>query len=283
MSGIGCLGCCRRQRRVRGSGRHRGPVQAFAPSLRVTTRCWSGAVLSHSPDINDVLPASVPWLTLVYAVEEQEAGSTALTTRATDAAQAVPSLPRTACAALVALLFLGACNGVLPRSVESRMAGWQSFDQAKAAFDRIEPNATSAHDLAALGFDPVEGDNIRMLNYLELQQRFLPNPSIQWADLDPNVRSCLQSHARCRGLEARPTLVRRDRVGNPVLDVFNFRREIEETGWAFDALILLQDDKVLYKTWGGSPRIREHERKDNPLGPLQDLGGFAADRAQAQL
>lgn len=178
---------------------------------------------------------------------------------------------------------LAACSGVLPKSSETTLTGWNSFDDAKAAFDHISPNETDLIALRGLGFAPEVAENVRILSYLDLQTRFMPNQSIGWADLDPNVRVCLQSHAKCIGLQVKPQQVRRDRVGNAVLDIFNFRREIVETGWQFDALILLKDDMVLYKTWGGQPKIHEHERKDNPLGPLQDLGGFAGDRVQEVL
>jgi hypothetical protein len=178
---------------------------------------------------------------------------------------------------------LAACSGMLPRSSETTLTAWNSFDDAKAAFDRIAPNQTDLAALRALGFAPEVAENVRILSYLDLQTRFMPNQSIGWSDLDANVRACLQSHTQCIGLQVQPQQVRRDRVGNAMLDIFNFRREIVETGWQFEALILLKDDMVLYKTWGGQPKIHQHERKDNPLGPLQDLGGFAGDRVQEAL
>ena len=44
------------------------------------------------------------------------------------------------------------------------------------------------------------------------------------------------------------------------------------TGWRFNALVVLKDDLVVYKLWGGQPTIRETEKDTRPLGPLQNLG-----------
>jgi len=43
-------------------------------------------------------------------------------------------------------------------------------------------------------------------------------------------------------------------------------------GWQFDALIILQDDLVVYKLWSGKPNILLQEEERSPLGPLQGVG-----------
>lgn len=171
------------------------------------------------------------------------------------------------------------CRSVLPRTSEVTQTQWDSFASAKDSFDKVQPGVTTASDLAALGFDPELGQNVRVLSYLELQQRFMPTPSVTRVDLDPQVRACLDVHAACRGLEVKPQSIERRRVGNVLLDVFDFERKTVETGWTFSALVMLQDGLVVYKTWSGAPNISSREKRTNPLGPLQDLGGFAADRA----
>ena len=176
-------------------------------------------------------------------------------------------------------LAITGCSGVLPRSSESTETPWASFEAAKHAYDKVQPGQTSTEDLRDLGFDPEHGQNVRVLSYLELQQRFMPTPSISRSDLDPQVRACLDLHSACSGIEVKPQAIERRRVGNAVLDVFDFQRETVETGWTFTALVLLQDGVAVYKTWSGSANIRSTEKRTNPLGPLQDLGGFAADRA----
>lgn len=54
------------------------------------------------------------------------------------------------------------------------------------------------------------------------------------------------------------------------MDIFNFRRETDITGWTFNAMILMVDDLVVYTLHGGQPRIHEKEVSRNPLGPIQD-------------
>ena len=179
-------------------------------------------------------------------------------------------------------LALAGCAGVLPRGYETTASAWDTFEAAKAAFDQIEPGRSTLAELGDLGYDPDTAPNTKTLSYLELLQRFLPTQAIGLGDLDPDVRRCLEAHNGCQGIEVQPKSIQRQRVGNAFLDIFNFRRETVEKGWSFSALILLRDDLVLYKTWNGSANIATTERKDNPLGPLQDLGGFAADRTLKQ-
>ena len=35
---------------------------------------------------------------------------------------------------------------------------------------------------------------------------------------------------------------------------------------------LFVNDMVVYRSWGGQPRVNEVETTSNPLGPLQDVG-----------
>ena len=43
-------------------------------------------------------------------------------------------------------------------------------------------------------------------------------------------------------------------------------------GWRFSGLILLVNEKVVYRSWSGQPRVNEVEITNNPLGPFQDIG-----------
>jgi hypothetical protein len=43
-------------------------------------------------------------------------------------------------------------------------------------------------------------------------------------------------------------------------------------GWQFDALIIMQDDLVVYKLWSGKPNILLQEEERSSLGPLQGVG-----------
>ena len=61
----------------------------------------------------------------------------------------------------------------------------------------------------------------------------------------------------------------RSRVGSSLLDSFNFRRETVATGWGANALLVFDDDLLVYQLISGQPTINEYEVQPNPLGPLQ--------------
>ncbi|MDH3871451.1 MAG: hypothetical protein OEU44_04485 [Gammaproteobacteria bacterium] len=180
-------------------------------------------------------------------------------------------------AAVVCTILLGACSSSLPR-VEKKVGSiWGSFEEAKTAYDLIIPGQTTREELQRIGFNPYTSPNISILNYLNIANRFMPNDSITLDDLDPAVRSCIQARQACQAYAAKPSLIISQRTGNVVSDTLNFHRNVIETGWTFDALILLQDDSVVYKLWGGTPMLDEVTDHKNPLGPLQDTGGMARD------
>ena len=59
-----------------------------------------------------------------------------------------------------------------------------------------------------------------------------------------------------------------------MLDLLGFRKKTEITGWEFDAIIVMIDDKVVYKIWAGSPMSAEHRDSKKPLGLLQSEGNM---------
>ncbi len=169
------------------------------------------------------------------------------------------------------LLSLAACSNLLPRSDTSNQSPWQNFEAAKVDYDKIVPNQTTKADLKKLGFDPFVTPNITLLNYLDLTTRFIPNSSITLNDLPPMVQKCLQMKDHCQGYAANPQHMHSQRFGNVALDLLNFRRETRTSGWRFETLLVLLDDTVVYKLWGGDPNILKYEKKNNPLGPLQEV------------
>ncbi|PYJ98877.1 MAG: hypothetical protein DME23_10870, partial [Verrucomicrobia bacterium] len=60
---------------------------------------------------------------------------------------------------------------------------WKTFADAKAAFDQIVPGQTSTNELKALGYNPFTNSNVKILTYLDVMSRFLPNVSIRKEDL----------------------------------------------------------------------------------------------------
>lgn len=178
-------------------------------------------------------------------------------------------IPRTT--AVAALLLSAGCSGLLPTAEQTVESRWDSYDHTRQTFARILPGETLAGDLTALGFDPYDNPNLRVLSYLDVTQRFIPNASIRLADLDPAIRACLRATTACRGCEVSPKQLHSRRHGNVLLDMFNFRRTTTTTGWSFAGLIVLNGERVVYTLEGGEPRVLQLEDKKNPLGPLQDI------------
>ena len=91
---------------------------------------------------------------------------------------------------LVLLLFittlLSSCSttSLLPRQQKIVVTPWSSFEEANKAFDLITPYQTKKNELEQLGFDPKVTPNIKILNYLDLIKRFMPNQSMY----------CLRNH-----------------------------------------------------------------------------------------
>lgn len=179
---------------------------------------------------------------------------------------------------LTAVLSLGGCAswGILPSTTETTQTPFQTYRSAEDAFNQVKPFVTTTRELKARGFDPYTTPNIRVLNYLDLLPRFLPQQSMKAEDLDPAVQACLTAREKCQGWLAEPSISAKDRTGNVALDVLGFERETTSTGWKASMLLLVQNGVVVYKLWSGTPSILEVKTEKKPLGPLQDLSGPAA-------
>jgi len=179
---------------------------------------------------------------------------------------------RPALAALAAACLLCGCVELLPKAETEVTSPWKSFDEAKAAIERIEPYRTTAADLRVQGIDPFLSANVKLLTFSDIVLRFPITGSIGQDKLDPGLRECLTSGKGCRGYSISVLDTRHDRIGNFWLDSLNFVRVVETTGWSFNALILLVDDRVVFTLYGGQPIVHETETNKQPLGPLQGWG-----------
>ncbi len=183
--------------------------------------------------------------------------------------------------ALPLLLFLAltGCANLLPMAKSTDNSPWDSFAEVKAAYDRVQPFATTQSELQALGFDPFKTPNMQILNYLAIIEKFMPNTNITKEDLDTGLRGCIDAKNGCVAYELKLQKIKSRREGNLFLDMLRFRREAHQTGWRFTALIVLIDDVVVYKLWDGTPLIDSELYKRNPLGPLQEPAELAGDAA----
>ena len=169
-------------------------------------------------------------------------------------------------------MLLAACAGLLPKGESENKTPWSSFDEARATYERIKPFDTRVEDLKAIGLDPYRDANIAILNYADLLRRLVGNSNVPFEVLDPPLRGCLAEGEQCLAYEIDVKHIERKREGNFWLDFLTFRRTTNVSGWRFNALIVMKDDLVVYKLWGGQPTIKETEKDTRPLGPLQSLG-----------
>ncbi len=169
---------------------------------------------------------------------------------------------------LWAVAGLSGCAKLLPRSQEVTLSRWHSFEQIKTAYDRID-TGNSIDELAALGFDLEKTANMQRLNYTELASLFQNSPQ---AGLAPQLQRCLQKPDDCQAYVYDLKRLRSKRVGNFWADFFNFHRKTDIRGWHFKMLLVLSENKVVYKLWSGTPAIKKIHDERNPLGPLQSSG-----------
>src|SRR4051812_18845154 len=87
-------------------------------------------------------------------------------------------------------VLLAGCSSLLPRSKETTASPWQSYQEAQTTFDKIVPGQTTIGDLKLLALDPELYPNISILNWADVQRRFVPHASITMSDLDTGVREC---------------------------------------------------------------------------------------------
>lgn len=160
---------------------------------------------------------------------------------------------------------------MLPRA-RSESTPFNSFDEARSAIDSLIPMKSDVAALARLGIDPVKQPNTSILTHADIVRRFVPSALLKREDLDSGVLACLEARDACRGWEITAARISKARTGNFLADFTNFSRRSETTGWRFNALVLLVNDVVVYRAWGGQPSVREIEVNTNPLGPLQDMG-----------
>ena len=179
--------------------------------------------------------------------------------------------------ALVALLT--GCTALLPKSKAETEVGWATFEEARAAIQKIEPYRTTRADLTAVGIGTERDPTITLLSHVDIAVRFPIGGVLREEDVDRGIRDCLKAGKACNAYLINAKRTNRDRVGNFWLDALRFRREVDVTGWTFNALVIFVDDLAVYAVYGGQPTIHELEVERNPLGPLQGWGDWVGAKA----
>lgn len=175
---------------------------------------------------------------------------------------------------IYAIFLLGtlqACSTLLPKS-HNESTTFPTFYSARDSIESLVPLQSTVETLQALRIDPAHQSNITILSYPDLLRRFSPGGVDPKDHLESGIAMCLTAQDACRGWEISISSISKARTGSFFLDFMNFRRRTEITGWRFNALILIANEVVVYRSWGGQPQVTEIEVNRNPLGPLQDIG-----------
>lgn len=179
--------------------------------------------------------------------------------------------------AFLGLVLSGCSTSPLPSGHKRSFTAWTNFGQAKKAYDRVVIGKTDFRELKELGFDPFTVPNVRRLTYLDVISHFMPNPSIDVEQLAPGLQQCIYAREKCYGIEAWPKVKSKRRYGNTALDLMNFQKHTEISGWEFRAIVVLVNNKVVFKIWSGTPNILQFDHERNPLGPLQGASDYFLD------
>lgn len=184
---------------------------------------------------------------------------------------------RAAGAGLMAFALAG-CAALLPSSKVEVASAWNSYDDAVQSLSRLQPLRSSRPEVHGQGLDPHHNPSVTILHFGEVLQRFAAAALIRPEDVDPGITRCLGAGRRCNAYAVSVKKLARQRIGSFWLDMLDFRRETETTGWSVEVLLIFVDDLLVYELIGGQPNILENELRRNPLGPLQGLGEQAVPK-----
>ncbi len=180
--------------------------------------------------------------------------------------------------AVVVALTTG-CASLLPVS-HSDTSPFESFDAARSAVAALVPMQSTKVSAQQSGVDFAKQPNAKFLTHSDVVRLMVPTGILRREDLEPGIVACLEARDACNGLEIQASRIAKTRTGGFFADFINYRQRTETTGWRFNALILYVNDMVVYRSWGGQPRVDELDVTTRPLGPFQNMGPslVAADR-----
>lgn len=173
---------------------------------------------------------------------------------------------------LLALATLaGACSSMLPVS-HSNASSFKSFEEARNAVVALVPMKSSKKIGEREGVDFAKQPNTKILTHSDVVRLLVPAGLLKREDLDAGILVCVEARDACNGLEITASRIAKTRTGSFFADFINYRQRTETTGWRFNALILFVDDLVVYRSWGGQPKVDELDVATRPLGPFQEMG-----------
>ena len=169
-------------------------------------------------------------------------------------------------------MLLTGCGSLLPRGDSEQPSGFDTFEAAAQAFDKVVAYGTTVEQLKTLGFDLQASPNVTLISYPQLTGRLAPDRGVPFEAIDPGIRDCIVARLACKVYEFHLGRETSRREGSFMLDFLNFRRETRVSGWRFEGLLAVRDGVVLFRSHGGEPRTDRTDRRVNPLGPLQGAG-----------
>lgn len=167
---------------------------------------------------------------------------------------------------------LAGCASLLPDAKQTADLPWENYQHAQRIFTSIIPEKTTLADLKKIGIDPKSTPNVAILSHADTSRKLLASATLDTTTLAPKVKTCIASPYDCYAYEIEQRHIEREREGSFWLDFLNFKRKTRVFGWQFDALLVIQNDIVVYKLWSGEANIEKQELEHNPLGPLQNIG-----------
>jgi hypothetical protein len=177
--------------------------------------------------------------------------------------------------ACVTCFALVGCAQWLPHAEVQQPSGFETFETAATAFEKVIGYRTTVGELKELGFDLQASSNLTLIPYPQLTARLSPDPGVPFDALDPGIRDCILARQACQAYEFHLSHESKRREGAFWLDFLNFRRTVRVVGWRFEGLVAVRDGVVLFRSHGGEPRNDRTERQVNPLGPFQPAGEAA--------
>ncbi len=171
----------------------------------------------------------------------------------------------------ITLSLLSGCTTMLPSShIDS--SSFDSFEEARNVIEAMVPMTTTAQMVEKSGMGMKAQPNSKLLAYTDVVRTLVPTGVLKREDLDPGILACVNARQACHGIDISASRITKKRTGNFFADFTTFKQRTETTGWRFNALILFVSDVVVYRSWGGQPRVNNVEVFFKPLGPFQDVG-----------
>ena len=98
-------------------------------------------------------------------------------------------------------ILVSGCASLPPRGDSEQHSGFDTFEAAAQAFDKVVAASTTVEQLKALGFDLQSSPNVTLISYSRLTGRFAPDRGVPFEAGGPGIRDCIMARLACRACE----------------------------------------------------------------------------------